>query len=162
MTWGDWLWVGIGVPVLAPLGGLLLVWFIHQLASGSGGLPPKIVARIQALAPFRDGQMGYVALGWAVAAYYEMHAWQFGKTACPWVENMDKGLWAFGALSGIIAAFGSVSPVEAMPAGATAPARWSKKWFQRYLAAISSIIVAFILVVMMILIHRWTEGATCQ
>jgi uncharacterized iron-regulated membrane protein len=71
-------------------------------------------------------------------------------------------LRAVGALSGIIAAFGSVSPVEAMPAGATAPARWSKKWFQRYLAAISSIIVAFILVVMMILIHRWTEGATCQ
>ena len=81
MEWG-WLWVNVGVPTVAPMVGLGLVWFIHLLASGGGGLPKKITDRIQAIAPFRDGQMGYVAVGWAVAAYFEMHQWQHGKISC--------------------------------------------------------------------------------
>jgi hypothetical protein len=139
-----WIWVNAGVAIIAPLVGLLLVLFIHLLAASEGGLPKPVRDRIRWVAPFRDGQMGYLGVGWAVAAYHEMHVWQTGKISTDWVTDIDIALFMLGGLSGLVAAFGSVSPMKELADPKARPKLRveTKAWFKRYVLPTSSILLA--------------------
>ncbi|MBB3004684.1 MAG: hypothetical protein V4793_15925 [Paraburkholderia tropica] len=153
-----WIWVNAGVAIIAPIVGLGVVLLVHLLAGGDGGLSKDIIDRIKLVAPFRDGQLGYIAVGWAVAAYHDLHEWQSGKISVDWVSDVDIALFLLGGLAGLVAAFGAVSPLKPLAVGATRPRLFSRAGFKRYILAIASIVLSVLVLCIMIFVRLKTTG----
>ncbi|MEM5299933.1 hypothetical protein VSR82_37450 [Burkholderia sp. JPY481] len=137
--WADWLgWFGSNVLVgaLAPLIILGCIWwFRRQLRRRDP---------VDFFAAFRDGQLGYVGLGWAAGAFAELVKAMAVAKAATWPMVIAGFLLLIAAVfNGLNAGVNAIGPE---PLTGVAPISiWSREWwFVRYAAFTSSLFVAVV------------------
>jgi hypothetical protein len=118
-----WFWIIIVLAAAAPFGGSILAAILEV------GQRKKDM-KFEFMAPYQDGQLGYVVVGWVAAALLEMSQyvdkWDFAlahhiKTQAEhdaamiamhsWSGGATAGCWLIGALSALCAAMGASNPV---------------------------------------------------
>lgn len=108
-----WFLLNILMPMTLPLFFLLLA----KLAD----LPPPVAARAKLIRAVQDGQLGWVAMGFAASCTYELFDSTFGKKNAPeWAGLVFLVSIAFLAISGFLSMLGTLYPVNnALPPPAT-------------------------------------------
>jgi hypothetical protein len=135
----NWSWVVVNIiaPIILPILGLLLMaWFMP--------LSDEQKQRARIITTVQDGQLGWLAVAWSMAAVYEaIDHMQKLHTFLPWVGGLLLGEF-FVVLGGMfIAAGGAVTATEAPRAD------------QRYL--VWSIIVTIVSAVVFTAVHLALE-----
>ena len=137
--WADWLgWVGSNVIVgaLAPIIILIFVaWFRRAL---------RRKEPVDFFAAFRDGQLGYVGLGWTAGAFAELVKAMAVAKAATWPVVIAGFLLLIAAVfNALIAGVNAIGPA---PLTGLAPVSiWSGEWWlERYAAFTSSLFVSVV------------------
>jgi hypothetical protein len=110
-----WLLVNIGIPGLAPLVAILV---IKLFTLGHKEADPEKVWQRSISAPYHDGQLSYVALGWVAAAAYEV------VNNAPKIGNLPVGVLGWGVAGFIVVFLGSAGCAAG---GTIYPSRYNPK-----------------------------------
>jgi hypothetical protein len=153
----DWFWVTIFLSIFAPLGGCILMWFL-KLGMGSNA---SFV--VDWFAPYRDGQLGYVVVGWIAAAILEIS--QFTEKADAflakgaltaqqyadliagshgWSGKLNAACFIIGALSALCSANGAANSVKVSAAAVTR--RQLAKKYASFLQSTVLLVVGYVVV----------------
>jgi hypothetical protein len=122
-----WFWITVFLAVAAPFFGSLLVYGIDLLSRKKG-------TKLEWAAPYRDGQLGYVVVGWCAAALLEVYQvtdkvqnlhdanlidpvkyGQIEAFISSWEFAYVIGCCMIGALGALVAALGAANPVPEQP-----------------------------------------------
>jgi hypothetical protein len=146
--WADWLgWFGSNVIVgaLAPMIILgCIAWFRRQLRRRDP---------VDFFAAFRDGQLGYVGLGWAAGAFAELvKAIAVAKSATLPMGVAGFLLLVAAVFNGLNAGVNAIGPEPLT--GAAPISIWSREWWlDRYAAFSSSLFVAVVTLGIAVWVH---------
>jgi hypothetical protein len=146
--WGGWFGSNVIVGALAPIIVLVFVaWFRLAL---------RRQAPVDFFAAFRDGQLGYVGLGWAAGAFAELvKAMALAKAVTGTMVVATVLLLGAAVFNGFIAGVNAIGPE---PLTGTAPiSMWTTEWwFGRYFAFTSSLVASVVTLV----IAGWVHSIT--
>jgi len=110
-----WFLLTVILPVVAPIGGLIVFWLLP--------LPAATKAALKLVIPFKDGQLCWASMGFCVAGLYEIAepgAYPLDHSMANW---SDAGLIVLLVFSALLAAGGAAfptpypAPVGVKPAG---------------------------------------------
>lgn len=150
----SWIVVNLIAPIAAPvIGALLVALFMYKRGSKNRKGHP--------LAPFKDGQLSWSALGMCLSSFYELINPAQGRT-------VPSG---FPVTMGIILVFLLITSVGMAVLGAALPAAWPKpapsplsrgqaliKWIFDYSIFLASVIVTAATVYVYWEVHLTTQG----
>jgi hypothetical protein len=138
-----WFFINIFLPMTLPLIFLLLVKLVD--------LPPPYAARAKLIRAVQDGQLGWVAMGFAASSTYELLEYMMGgkKGAPEWSGLVFAVAIGFLALSGLLSMLGTLYPVnDTLPAPATLGA-----WTVRYRLFVGTLLATLITAALFGLVH---------
>ncbi|WP_042264771.1 hypothetical protein [Paraburkholderia heleia] len=104
LNWGGWIISNIVFGIFLPVFGMLLMHFLK-------GLLGSTEIKISYTASFRNGQLGFVSVGWVVGSVIEVTKWLVKHQSFSMLLYV-LALLFLAAMSGLVAAVGSVSPVD--------------------------------------------------
>jgi hypothetical protein len=144
-----WFWITVFLAVAAPLIGSLLVAGIDLLAR-------KKNVKLEWAAPYKDGQLGYVVVGWCAAALLEVYQvtdklsllkeakkiddvayTQIQTFISSWELSYVAGCCLIAFAGALVAALGAANPVPDPP-------DQNDAWYTTYLSAWTSILLSVI------------------
>lgn len=144
IDWAGWIVSNVLVGAFFPL---MAMGIMHGLKLILRGQFP-----IDYFAPFRDGQLGFVGVGWVVAALVELLKFSVKHSGIS-VLGYGLSLAAFAALSALVAAAGSVSPVQ-VPT--TRPAT-KMQWILTYPAFTAASVLCVLTLLLCAIVHGKTS-----
>ena len=142
-----WFVVAVVVPAFVPAGGVWVMRMIDGILR-SKGHTRGVGTAMSLMAPYIDGQMGYVAVAWAAGALWELDT-LIDHASSNYSGQVSAGLWVLLCVSGLIAAAGSL-PSPHQP---TEPSM--KQVTRRFydLPCISSLVTSVLTLVLMMFTH---------
>jgi hypothetical protein len=114
-----WFIVNILLPVSVPL-------MFMKLAGLVPTLPPEVAARTSLLLLVKDGQLGWVALGFSASCIYDTLAYllRMGAGSPLWLQAVLGLSLATLVLSGLLAVLGGLFPLSGSLSEVHAWSRW--------------------------------------
>ncbi|KVH64482.1 hypothetical protein WS89_04145 [Burkholderia sp. MSMB1072] len=140
IDWGGWLLSNVVVGAFAPL---LLLWVIKFGRAIVHSTTPT-----DTFAPFRDGQLGFVALGWAAGAEAEIFKWAASGHLAFWELWVGLLILIPAGVGALVAGLGSIATPHT-----PAPAASIWAWMRTYLAFTASVIACVVVLVMAAAVH---------
>lgn len=145
--WMGWVLLNVLIGVFTPLAGMGLMAAINALTKNSTN---KAAFNVDYFMPYRDGQIGYVAMAWCVGGLVELFR-ALAKQPI-WLEGVGIALIGLIAVANaFIAALGASSPSVELPKPHTKKAAWDY-----YGAFRASVYFAFIALAGSAVIHYTT------
>jgi hypothetical protein len=145
LDWGGWFLSNVLVGIFFPLFAMALMHLLKKIL--------KSQQAISYTAPFRDGQLGFVSVGWVVASLVEIVKYQVNHTSVSMTFYVVV-LVASAGLSALIAAAGAVAPAEVPPQPPATKADWI---FNTYPAFSASVLLCVIILPLTALVHGVTS-----
>lgn len=140
IDWGGWFLSNVIVGAFAPL---ILLWVIKFGRAIVHSTTPT-----DAFAPFRDGQLGFVALGWAAGAEAEIFKWAASGHLAFWELWVGLLILIPAGVGALVAGLGSIATSHTpAPAGSV----WA--WMRTYLAFTASVVACVVVLVMAAAVH---------
>lgn len=144
IDWGGWFFANVLIGAFFPVVAMALMHLLKKIQHGNQS--------ISYTAPFRDGQLGFVCVGWVVSAIVEILKWSIEHPGTSLVVYTIL-LMASAFVSALVAAAGAVSPV-AVPSVAPEPG-W--RWIGAYPAFTASAVLCVITLPLTAIIHGVTS-----
>lgn len=144
MDWGGWFASNVLVGAFAPLVVIWIGHFARMLAHGQW--------TIDYFAPYRDGQLGFVVLGWVAGALAEIVKYAV-KHPQLWELLTCLVLMVPAFFGALVAAVGSLVPVQ-RPNPAP-PTVWA--WMRHYLAFSTSVGLCVLVLLSAAFVHSATS-----
>lgn len=144
-----WFLINILMPMTLPLIFLLLVKLVD--------LPQPLASRAKPIRAVQDGQLGWVAMGFAASCTYELFDYLIGsKTGAPeWAGLVFAVSTVSLALSGFLSMLGALYPVdESAPKPTTRAA-----WVVHYRLFVGTLLATLITAVLFSLVHYGLPAA---
>ncbi|MYN08051.1 hypothetical protein [Pseudoduganella aquatica] len=118
-----WFIVNILLPVSVPL-------IFMKLAGLVPTLPPEVAARTSLLLLVKDGQLGWVALGFSASCIYDALAYllKMGRDSPLWLQSVLGLSLATLVLSSLLAVLGGLFPVSGSLSEVRAWSRWAETY----------------------------------
>jgi hypothetical protein len=154
-----WVWLIIVVPALAPLGGTLTMRML-RLGKTIDETEREAKWRRSFFAPFRDGQLAYVAFGWLAATCFEIVS-KFEKIPTNivhdhrWIGLVDFALFSWLAM--ICAVGGATYPSQQKPETPD-PKKPHPGFFKNYAFGLLSILASLGAAWLLIRVYTVTEN----
>jgi hypothetical protein len=144
IDWGGWVLSNVLIGAFFPLAAMGLMHLLKAIQKGTQA--------ISYTAPFRDGQLGFVSVGWVVSALVEILKFSIKHPGTSLlVYTILLMLMAF--VSALVAAAGAVSPVAAP---ATPPKLWWP-WILTYPAFSASAALCVLTLPLTAIVHGVTS-----
>lgn len=123
-----WFVVTVAIPVLAPMWGMALYKFLR--------LPAEVGDHAKFILTVKDGQLGWVAVGFCASGLYELFegSQTLGHAMTGWAEG---GFMLILVSSAFYAASGAVFPTPV-------PAPDDVKWSRHYVTMVASAALTFL------------------
>lgn len=117
-----WFFINLVIPATLPLAILLVLKLVD--------MPEPYATRASLLRTVRDGQLGWVAMGFSASCTYDLWGFVFGsKSAAPeWTGLVLTLAVIFLAMSGILTMAGTLFPFD----DTNLVTRTWKEWLARY------------------------------
>ncbi|NRR33773.1 hypothetical protein HSX11_26690 [Oxalobacteraceae bacterium] len=140
------------VTIVAPLAAPMVFMLLSRLLS----LPATAAARTKLIILVQDGQLGWVALGFATACTYEVYTYvsKVGEKAVAWAHIALAIALITIVAAAYMAAVGALFPLDA----ASSRPRTRREWCRTYAAFLGTAIATAIAIVLYSLVHYKLPG----
>lgn len=145
LDWAGWFLSNVVVGVFFPLFAMGLMHLLKKIQ--------KTQQAISYTAPFRDGQLGFVSVGWVVASLVEIVKYQVNHKGASMTVYLII-LMGCAGLSALVAAAGAVAPAEVPQQPPATKAEWV---FETYPAFSASVLLCVIILPLTALVHGVTS-----
>lgn len=140
IDWGGWFLSNVIVGAFAPL---ILLWVIKFGRAIVHSTTPT-----DTFAPFRDGQLGFVALGWAAGSEAEIFKWAASGHLAFWELWVGLLILVPASVGALVAGLGSIATPHT-----PVPATSVLTWMRIHLAFTASVIACVVVLIMAAAVH---------
>ncbi|WP_277189374.1 hypothetical protein [Caballeronia sp. BR00000012568055] len=134
-----WLGTNVVVGVFAPLIGM---YAMRQLNQMTANLEHPFAFTVSYFAPYREAQLGYMVLGWAMAAVFELA--KMGGLSIGLRMGGIIALFTIAASGGMLAAVGASNPPKEKPAGVSKWRHFTLFRISVYLSIVTLVISCYV------------------
>jgi hypothetical protein len=127
-----WFGTNVVVGMFAPLIGMCAMRQLNQMTAN---LQYPFAFTVDYFAPYREAQLGYMVLGWAMAAVFELA--KSGDLSIGLRMVVIMGLFVIAGAGGVLAAIGASNLPTPQPAGVSTWRHFTLYRFSVYLSVVT-------------------------
>lgn len=150
-----WFFVNIVLPIVVPLAFLFLAKFVD--------LPEPYASRAKLIRAVQDGQLGWVAIGFAAACAYEiLEEMSRNPAGAPAWAGLVFGIaCVFLAVSGFLATLGTLYPVDESQPAPTDVLSWVRRYRLFLGTAVATLVTAALFSIVHYALPEPCRGSEC-